>query len=465
MLDLDHGGEEGVPPLASERLSEPGVAVGAWAMVFEAIGATAPHEHMLHHAPVLRKLSLDERWQPLMLRVRQHLSDNGIDRRQMQQQQYITREGRSHLLQSAILRTAKHISLDPGDWSLFSPTLERWLHSTQSSPEELMAELAALFIPLSDALVTATARSSPSARSAVGASTPHMVASRRQVETPRLSGRPASGIQSSESRASPRQAANLQLQVALSALEEEKRKHAEEIAEVAVLSGMRGRLESMRVDLEGHPLLKQQELQEQEAEWTRTMEQNVAKAKRQQEQQHAKELADLKSTQESCLAKMVEYVRKIEADKPDDTLTEVVSNHASLVSNLRTKLVAMEQQQAEERRKTVERHERERDEQSAAEKRARLKIEEKISHARGALKESLTKFTNHMEAQMSQLRADIEKLLTLVQELRATWIDAPVVQGDDVLAGLKDAENHDKIHGEENRSNSDADSVTTQESF
>ena len=49
--------------------------------------------------------------------------------------------------------------------------------------------------------------------------------------------------------------------------------------------------------------------------------------------------------QETCLAKMVEYVQRIEGDQPDLHVLEAeAAHHAELVGSLRARLAAMEKQ-------------------------------------------------------------------------------------------------------------------------
>ena len=68
-------------------------------------------------------------WQSMVEGVADVLRNAGVDRRRLTTQQNTTREGRNHLVQPAVLRTAKHAALNPGTWSAFTPVLEEWLGS------------------------------------------------------------------------------------------------------------------------------------------------------------------------------------------------------------------------------------------------------------------------------------------------------------------------------------------------
>jgi hypothetical protein len=276
--------EEGEPisPLGSDA----GIALGAWTIVFEALGATVPHEHMLHHAGMLGTVREAATWAPMVERVAKRLSENGIDRRKMQQQQYITKEGRSHLLQSAILRTAKHVGLDPGDWSPFSPTLERWLRrpsaegeataaAAAATDDSLVRHLVAMLQPLSvhTSLIAASPRFSPRrspATSAVGVRSPTRSEHARTLQSLGTGYTAPVGSQvTSDVGLSKLKAQLAQAQAELAA---EKQRASSDVAEAAVLSEMRARLQEMRSDLERHPVLEQQKLSESEVEWASEVE-------------------------------------------------------------------------------------------------------------------------------------------------------------------------------------------------
>ena len=346
-------GDEGVPPGPSRLGSDPAVALGAWALVFEALGATAPHEHMLHHATVLNSTRQSPLWAPLVARVADCLRGNGVDRRKMQQQQYITKEGRSHLLQSAVLRTVKHVSIDPGDWTSFSPTLERWLRP-QDGSGTLVLDIITMLSPFAAAMLQAqiaNGRDSPGSVRSIAAQESPRASGRGRTDTTVAAAMPnpslALSVADSPSRAlagddralrEENQRLGQRLNEALQQVEIEKEKNAEEAQEVAVLSALRSKLDEMQGELEATPAAEQRKLKENEARWSEECESRILEARDAMEERHLAELAAEKTEQDSSLARMREYVHKVENNLPHDSLAVEVEAHAVLVETLRVRL-------------------------------------------------------------------------------------------------------------------------------
>ena len=103
---------------------------------------------------------------------------------------------------------------------------------------------------------------------------------------------------------------------------------------------------------------------------------------------------------------------------------------------------------------TAERHDSEVDAQDASEKAIRGELEAKIQEARSAVKESVASFREGLEAKMARLRADIGRMLSLVADLRSSWLtsaspttDANGASGDS--GGNEAAEGGGEAEGEE----------------
>ncbi|MEC9052215.1 MAG: DUF4339 domain-containing protein, partial [Actinomycetota bacterium] len=234
--------EEGEPPSSSL----PAVALGTWSLVFEALrveSTVLPADHMLHSSRF--RASVDG-WQSMVDGVADVLRNAGVDRRRLTTQQYTTREGRNHLVQPVVLRTAKHAALNPGDWSAFNPVLEEWLGP-------LLPSVVELLLPAADTLLPPSASPAPSI-------TPGSSRARQPPPSPRRL-----------TAAETAQVAHAKLLAEVQALREEKAKREAADADedgAVVLNGLRERLETIRAERASHPIAVRMKLGTDEAAWS-----------------------------------------------------------------------------------------------------------------------------------------------------------------------------------------------------
>lgn len=312
--------EEGEPP-SQDGGTRPAVALGCWMMVFEALGVvgeakTMPADHFLHSARVSSSL---EGWSEMVAQVRDALARSNVDRQTLLHAQYDTREGRRHLLQQAVLRTAKHANLNPGDWEPFSKALQDWLGPTRDTLEEKLLPLTDILLPKVPSATTFTPRVAytPSARSPV---------SQHPALTPRnLTAEETLRMETS----------SLQAEV-LSLREYKLKREAADKAEdsAIILFSLRKKLDLLREEQTVVPAQRRQQLAKDEDTW-RHMLSSTSAADRQallasHEEGHNRQIAE----QAELLQHMNAYVDKIVADVPDGKLQVEVEQHEALVAQL-----------------------------------------------------------------------------------------------------------------------------------
>ena len=324
------GQEEGEPP-SPNAAARPAIALGCWMLVFDALGVvgeskTMPTDHFLHSARVLSQI---EGWSEMVAQVRGALARSNVDRQTLLHAQYDTREGRRHLLQQAVLRTAKHANLNPGDWEPFAKALHDWLGPLRVALEEKL-------LPLSDILLPKM----PS-----GAFTPRVAytpGGRPAVQQPALTPR----------NLAPEDAARMEkstLQAEVLSLREYKlKREAADKAEdsTIVLYGLRKKLDLLRHEQTVVPKQRREQLNRNEDQWRQTLSATVAANRETMLASH--EAAQTRQIAEHAelLQHMNAYVDKIVADVPDGKLQVEVEQHEALVATLYTRREEMKAQHA-----------------------------------------------------------------------------------------------------------------------
>ena len=313
------GQEEGEPPSPNAG-ARPAIALGCWMLVFDALGVvgeskTMPTDHFLHSARVLSQI---EGWSEMVAQVRGALARSNVDRQTLLHAQYDTREGRRHLLQQAVLRTAKHANLNPGDWEPFAKALQDWLGPLRVALEEKL-------LPLSDILLPKM----PSA----SAFTPRVVftpGGRSAIQQPALTPR----------NLTPEDAARMEksaLQAEVLSLREYKlKREAADKAEdsTIVLYGLRKKLDLLRQEQTVLPKQRREQLNRDEDQWRQTH--SAAAAADREALLASHEAAQTRQIAEHAelLRHMNAYVDKIVADVPDGKLQVEVEQHEGLVATL-----------------------------------------------------------------------------------------------------------------------------------
>jgi hypothetical protein len=312
--------EEGEPP-SQDGGARPAVALGCWMMVFDALGVvreakTMPADHFLHSA---RVSSTIEGWEEMVAQVRDALARSNVDRQTLLHAQYDTREGRRHLLQQAVLRTAKHANLSPGDWEPFSKALQDWLGPTRDALEEKLLPSLDILLPKVPSATTFTPRVAytPSGRSPV---------SQHPALTPRnLTAEETLRMETS----------SLQAEV-LSLREYKFKREAADKAEdsAIILFALRKKLDSLRQEQSVLPAKRRQQLGKDEDTWRHTLSSTSAADRQALLASHEAGQTQQTAEHAELLQHMNAYVDKIVADVPDGKLQVELEQHEALVAQL-----------------------------------------------------------------------------------------------------------------------------------
>lgn len=321
--------EEGEPPAEPQpelpATEKAAIALGCWMLVFEALGVvkeaeTMPANHFLHSVRVSSQI---EGWAKMVAQVRDALARSNVNRQTLLHAQYDTREGRRHLLQQAVMRTAKHAHLNPGDWEPFSKALMDWLGPDRVVLEKRLLPSSSILLPevSSPNMLSPSMAFTPAARSTQPPLTPRNLTA---DETLRMD------------------TSALQAEV-LSLREYKLKREAADKAEdsVIVMHGLRNKLTAMQKQQALLPAERRQQLDQAEDRWRREHAAATVAAREALIASHAVGRNRQTDEQNELFRHMDEYVDKIAAHLPDGQLEVEVKSHNALVATLHERREAM----------------------------------------------------------------------------------------------------------------------------
>lgn len=386
------------------------LALGTWSIVFEALGLAAeedtlPYDHLLHPGRVSGSI---EGWAASVALVQSTLAKAVVDRQTLTHAQYRTREGRLHLLQQAVMRTAKHANLNPGDWEPFSKTLDDWLGSVRGSVAEVL-------LPHVDILLPRT--SSPRAGFSPSAIfTPSAAGSVRNAPTKRAALTPRNLTPEEAQRMG---LAKLQAEVLMLREWKAKREAADKAEDGAiVLDSLKKRLVQMQNEASTYPTELRQALGKDEVLW-RDEQVNSAEAARVQVlASHATGHTQQTKEQAELLQHMTDYVDKIVSDVPDGKLQIEVEEHERLVGTLNTRRQDMIEEHAQAKKNLAESQRQDVEQLQREELAAQEALAERIVAAREDTEQTLQEFAAKNVCEIAALKGDIASLLETVNGLR-----------------------------------------------
>ena len=404
--------EEGEPPTDASAA----VALGRWMLVFEALGVaeeteTMPRDHFLHPSRV--SLQIDG-WADMVVQVRAALARCDVDRQTLTHAQYNTREGRRHLLQQAVMRTAKHANLNPGDWEPFSKTLEDWLGPDCAAIAEKLLPSVGILLPAvsSPTTFSPSAIFTPSARSVSARPNQSAAALTPRNLTPEETARMASS--------------KLQAEVLVLREYKAKREAADKAEDsTIVLYALRKKLESLRRELATHPAEARQQLGRDEDEWRKQRSDSAAAAREAMLAAHATGHTQQTEEQAELLRHMNDYIEKIVADVPDGKLQVEVEEHNALVATLHSRRENMVAEHDIAKANLAAAQREENEQLQRDEKAGQVALAEQITTKRSELEQSLDEWGVARTKDISDLESDIAQLLATCGELRKRWLSAP----------------------------------------